>query len=1085
MDGVDALDYDTKRNISDSSTGLRVRKSNKNLFDEFVKPLDINSWKAFVNNDEVKNKIGGEELEKIDRRLLNEFVSLMRYGEAHGARSLMELGKIEYIPDLIQHVMKQDSVSEQIYSFVDAITGLVKKIPPEELQSFIASVPDNQQEIIRQIADPESYLNMFDSDMIGTAERAKLESFRYGGDLLKAHSEFTNDLEEKTGDAEKAKDFYIKMLTHVRENKLEKIVNAAKTAGRDIPEVVQKYEGIFIASDFTFSEGRSPRKFIIELAGYLDKDPKEVYNKFEQSIVSSFPNNSDEAIKKLVKLADMTGSDHGDFVMRFGKEIFSDLDPRSKDSFDLIIKLADTSGIKPIDLIEARFDSFKIHPEDEMFQETMKYLGNDQNLFAKKIGNKRFGFGKPENEMIQQLYDTEAMKSSDTMKENTLVILGYLGRIESGEELIKKMLSKFSEGKISEADMKTSFEYLRLLNSIDMASFEIEDIFKLMIESLSKEDMPKSMVTILTEGVKKFVKNAPSSFIELAQKKVWVDIFGEEAIKQLLDSLPVETDEKRNAFTHNPYDRTSLFIASLDRDKDKSEFNLNTEELSILSNYVKRFKLSKTPMLYRYFKALYRHEEQGVKLPEDIKEDGVTSLEELENRMQRIQELVYGEPITEVPKLSKLELDLLSTVTGRSNHTFPGRPSMERIITEFNEASENKNIEKVPEAYKPFSMQLENADIKFNDEKAKDDFMVLQKEILDSIEQVGNIDNLKERSIKAVQVKIEQLQKSKKADSTFIIEELKTLKDVIKAIDESNDDDQLLGALLGMNKNTLQTDELESVLRETILQRTFGKHYPNMQLDELSASLRQGITSDSILRILDLHDDIIKEHVLNVNGRNDDKYWEPETMDKIARGSGKLGKVFQSRMKSLREAADNFESVASGSASEVRAIPDRGFIGEMSGYLANVCYTAEYPLLPRHDNVIPFKFVIPKNETGESEFIGSVLIFEIKTKDQEKALLVRGFDVPEDNKYNISKFIESFIDQMQKVAEERGATKIIVPSDRGAISNYTMTVNHFENSYVKSDDAKQVDLSEQFNFNNHDLTYNSYVAREVTPSDEK
>ena len=52
-----------------------------------------------------------------------------------------------------------------------------------------------------------------------------------------------------------------------------------------------------------------------------------------------------------------------------------------------------------------------------------------------------------------------------------------------------------------------------------------------------------------------------------ADEKQWKEEFGEEEINSFLDVLPKKSEEKRNAFTHNKYDRTSKFLQFLSKDR--------------------------------------------------------------------------------------------------------------------------------------------------------------------------------------------------------------------------------------------------------------------------------------------------------------------------------------------------------------------------------------------------------------------------------------------------------------------------------------------------------------------------------------
>lgn len=108
-----------------------------------------------------------------------------------------------------------------------------------------------------------------------------------------------------------------------------------------------------------------------------------------------------------------------------------------------------------------------------------------------------------------------------------------------------------------------------------------------------------------------------------------------------------------------------------------------------------------------------------------------------------------------------------------------------------------------------------------------------------------------------------------------------------------------------------------------------------------------------------------------------------------------------------------------------------------------------------------------------------MLVFEVVTETGENALLIRGFDIPHEESFDMSATIEAFINGLSETAITRGKTKILVPGVSGAVSNYSRTISHFYNNY-SSDERRNIHLSNRFDFNGYDLTQHCYVARDLS-----
>lgn len=587
------------------------------------------------------------------------------------------------------------------------------------------------------------------------------------------------------------------------------------------------------------------------------------------------------------------------------------------------------------------------------------------------------------------------------------------------------------------------------------------------------------------ELLRLYVKNDFFNFMETIDKEKISIIFGVENAEKFLSALPKANDERRNAFTHNPYDRTSQLVRHLQSNSYESQFDF-LNDFNILTAFVTQFGLAKSSFIYHHFKNLYLYEHgQNPQLDQETVDLGVLSSEALVESVKKIKTLVISEqPLIDLSVFSPFELELLKVVSGKSSHRFDGgRPPFEQIVADFSQAASQNEISPVPAGYKPEKISLSEVKIEFNAELIAGDFDLLRDEILEAIEQPDDAQSL----VKDVQVILAQkileteaaVEKVADSKKPFIEKRLAAFKEKILQLEKITTVDDFMMVFLDIDFDKTEKKLADTLARKAVLRKVFQVHFSPGFIENLSNSLRGEITPESILSVINVIDELVKQHALNLKQKDVQQYWSPELVAKFqssAKGR-QLHESFQPYAKNLKAAVDTFNVVQGAAQNEISIIPDRGFMGEMSGYLADVCYTAEYPLLKPRPELIPYKFVKNNGEEG-AELIGSVLVFEVTDQSGEPCLLVRGFDVPQESAIDIATFIEKYLDKLADIGKERGKKKILIPGVTGAISNYQMTIHHLRSRYI--DGQPRVTLKDQFNFNSYHLTDNCYVARDLT-----
>lgn len=577
--------------------------------------------------------------------------------------------------------------------------------------------------------------------------------------------------------------------------------------------------------------------------------------------------------------------------------------------------------------------------------------------------------------------------------------------------------------------------------------------------------------------------------VEFLTKERLAVLHGKSVAEAFLSALPVKNDERRNAFTHNDYDRTSQLVLLL---TDRVGFRVDqTDQLQTLTEYVRRFGLARSVEVYRLFQALVQHEQdQALPLPEVLRQSHIETVAALVREVKELRLAVMSErPLTgaRLAELSPLQLELLEVITGKTSHRFDGgRPPFARILADYRQAETNQEIAPVATGYHTVRLELQNVIISFDPEPIRSDYDQLRTEVLDSIEQAGQTQDLVGQLRQVLQQKVENTSQSladlpEKA-RPFAEKNLNGLRVMLARLTDAQLTlDQALAIALELELGKSEQSFVNSLKRRLVLRRVFERHFSPDFIQSLKADLSQEVTPRALLGLLNVVDELVKQHALNLGNQTEGagSYWSAELLTQLrnTKAGKKLVEVFAGGRDKLKHAVEEFTVAESGGKTTIAAIPCRDFTGEMAGYIADVCYTKEYPLL-KGRAVTPYKFVLEGETPADSELGGSVLVFEVTTSTGEDCLLVRGFDFPHESEVNIAQLIEGFLDALAAVARAEGKQKVLVPAINGAISNYQMTINHIRQEYIQP--GKDVILAAPFIFNGYDLTQSCYVARQVS-----
>jgi hypothetical protein len=673
----------------------------------------------------------------------------------------------------------------------------------------------------------------------------------------------------------------------------------------------------------------------------------------------------------------------------------------------------------------------------------------------------------------------------------TQKMLEEMLEIESSSyEGISKLITVEFLSQLSEADKKfwSFWKNNRLLGQHFASDIKRDYLTCKKVLSEVDEDHQKSVFFNLIMNNNTYA--SPSSragvWTQHWTRDDWRHHFGDEGFHNFLHALPTQNNEARNAFTHNRYDRTSSFITFILEKCGADVTQIGGDQLRlVLENYIRAFGLAKTPVLFHYYANLMLAENNpAFVLPEDIAASGISSKAELLQTVNSLSQRVFAnEPIMPdyLRKLSHFEKQLLSTITGKDKHRFDnGRASLDQIIDRFIREVDDGEIKPLESGYLPSTVSLHEKIITFDLEAIRQEYAQLREEIISGIDRpfdisdvAQNLNDYFEKRNQDLQQTIETIPQERRK---YVEKEMQRTLELHRQIKSSP---TVEGVLTHLIKNPFGKGDkqvYQAVVRKLLFKKLFQKHDSPQFVENLRNTFSQEVVDpQSLSAAVNVVDEMVKAHLLNLKNHNQEQYWDDATFSLLS--DKKTRDTFDGlflNAKKIRHEINNFKTSLADTSVQIGYIPDRGFIGEMSGYLADVCYTKECPLLSRW-SVTPYKFVTI--EGGERKFIGSVLVFEVMDQENNLNLLIRAFDVPEETKYPISDMIETFADKMSETAKERGATRVIAAGTPGAISNYQMTTHHVLSRYKK--DENRVVLQEPFAFNGYDITNECYVLRQV------
>lgn len=162
--------------------------------------------------------------------------------------------------------------------------------------------------------------------------------------------------------------------------------------------------------------------------------------------------------------------------------------------------------------------------------------------------------------------------------------------------------------------------------------------------------------------------------------------------------------------------------------------------------------------------------------------------------------------------------------------------------------------------------------------------------------------------------------------------------------------------------------------------------------------------------------------------------------------------------------------VISSKKKNITFVPSKGMQRIFSGDLGGACTSIQNLNFAKgkYENIVSYSLVIDK-DSPEERFVGSFLVIETRTDDDEPILVIRANN-PAQNlaQLDTDSLIEQIIGTVKRVAETRGIKKVGIAYNSGSASNRQFVVNYYQKSFSK-ENAIQLKKTEETTFNNHPI----------------
>ncbi len=156
----------------------------------------------------------------------------------------------------------------------------------------------------------------------------------------------------------------------------------------------------------------------------------------------------------------------------------------------------------------------------------------------------------------------------------------------------------------------------------------------------------------------------------------------------------------------------------------------------------------------------------------------------------------------------------------------------------------------------------------------------------------------------------------------------------------------------------------------------------------------------------------------------------------------------------------------------ISLVPSKGMQRIFSGDLGAACTSRRNLELAKgeYPDIVSYSLVLDKDGPAE-KFSGSFLVVETTASDDQKILIIRANNPAQNLAFAVdsSELIKKIIDEVKRVAERRGISKVGIVMNQGAASNRPFVTDYYREHFPLSN-AVQLKKTKETTFNGYDIS---------------
>jgi hypothetical protein len=156
---------------------------------------------------------------------------------------------------------------------------------------------------------------------------------------------------------------------------------------------------------------------------------------------------------------------------------------------------------------------------------------------------------------------------------------------------------------------------------------------------------------------------------------------------------------------------------------------------------------------------------------------------------------------------------------------------------------------------------------------------------------------------------------------------------------------------------------------------------------------------------------------------------------------------------------------------QIKFVPNRKIMGELSGYIADACWTSQNDVMANNQNMTPIIIVTNPDQKKNMRTGGAFLLLEASDRTTgDKVLVIRGNNPQETIISNLDpiEYVREVVVYAKEVAKNRGISKVAIPLD-GKGQSATNRQSVFDSYVTLYGNNRIISLSGNISFNGYDL----------------